>query len=92
MKKFQLTLLFSTCITFLMACPVCERNQPKILRGWVHGTAPKNDLEYIMVIAIILISFIALGMFLKMIIKPGEKQSDHIKRFILNSDNYEPKK
>ncbi|MGB7527899.1 hypothetical protein [Sphingobacterium cellulitidis] len=92
MKKFQLTLLFCSIYSFLMACPVCERNQPKIFRGWVHGTMPKSDLEYVLVLAIFLISVIALILFIKMLIKPGENQADHIKRGILNPENYEPKK
>lgn len=66
------------------ACPVCQRNQPKIIRGIVHGSGPDSNWDYVSIWITILIAVIALFFSVKWIIKPGEKNSDHIKYSILN--------
>ena len=66
------------------ACPVCERNQPKILRGIVHGAGPESNWDYVSIWITILIAVVTLFFSIKWLIKPGEKNSDHIKYSILN--------
>ena len=65
------------------ACPVCERNQPKVLRGIVHGAGPDSNWDYISIWMTILIALVALFFSIKWLIKPGEKNLDHIKYSIL---------
>lgn len=65
------------------ACPVCERNQPKILRGIVHGSGPTSNWDYVSIWITILIAVITLFFSIKWLIKPGEKNADHIKYSIL---------
>jgi hypothetical protein len=67
----------------LSACPVCERNQPKILRGVVHGAGPESNWDYVAIILTIIIAVLTLVFSVKWLIKPGEKNSDHIKYSIL---------
>lgn len=74
------------------ACPVCERNQPKLLRGWTHGAGPDGGFDYFIVIAMVVIAVISLILTLRWIIKPGEKNTHHIKRYILNQEGYESEK
>ena len=61
------------------ACPVCERNQPKILRGIVHGSGPDSSWDYVSIWITILIAVLTLFFSVKWLVKPGEKNLDHIK-------------
>jgi choline-glycine betaine transporter len=66
------------------ACPVCERNQPKVLKGITHGTGPESQWDYVIVWITILIVLLTLFFSVKWLIRPGEKSPEHIKRVILN--------
>ena len=82
MKK-QITIVFLLVQIVAFACPVCERNQPKILRGIVHGAGPESNWDYVSIWLTIIIAVITLFYSLKWLIKPGEKNTDHIKYSIL---------
>jgi small-conductance mechanosensitive channel len=66
------------------ACPMCEKQQPKILRGVVHGGVPQSNWDYVIVWAVAIITVITLFYAIKWLVRPGEKQSNHIKYTILN--------
>jgi hypothetical protein len=70
------------------ACPVCERNQPKVLKGVVHGQAG-SQWDYLIVWIVVGITLISLYLSVKWLIRPGERNPDHIKYSILNEENYE---
>ena len=79
MKKtisFLFLLLFQIAA---FACPVCERNQPKVLRGIVHGSGPDSNWDYISIAITIIISVFALIYSIKWLIKPNENNQNHIK-------------
>ncbi len=80
-KRITTVILLIQAIVF--ACPVCERNQPKVLRGIVHGAGPESNWDYVSIWATIIIAIITLFYSLKWLIKPGEKNKDHIKYSIL---------
>ena len=86
MKRIILSafLLFNTVAIF--ACPVCERNQPKILRGITHGAGPESKWDYVIVWIAVIITTATLIFSLKWLIRPGEHSGRHIKRFILNNE------
>jgi hypothetical protein len=69
-----------------MACPVCERNHPKILRGVTHGSGPEGKWDYVIVWVTVAIVLLTLFFSVKWLIRPGEKSERHIKRFILNHE------
>ena len=83
MKKIILlaALLVTWCSGF--ACEVCQKQQPKVLRGITHGAGPQSNWDYVIVIAMALIVLAALFYSIRYLIKPGEKSSDHIKRTVL---------
>lgn len=90
MKKILLTfIIIGMAYLTVTACPVCERNQPKLLKGLVHGAGPDGTLDYVIVGVVVLISIITLYLSIKRIMHPGEKQEDHIKRFIISSNDHE---
>lgn len=71
------------------ACEVCERNQPKLLRGLIHGTGPEHQWDLIILVIMVLIVLATLYFSVRWLIKPGEKSTNHIKRMILNQDDYD---
>jgi hypothetical protein len=67
---------------------VCERNQPKVLKGVVHGQAG-SQWDYLIVWIVVGITLVSLYLSVKWLIRPGESNPDHIKYSILNEENYE---
>jgi len=86
MKKIVLSVLLLFSAVWVMACPVCERNQPKILRGITHGAGPESKWDYVIVWTTVAIVLLTLFFSVKWLIRPGEKSDRHIKRFILNNE------
>ncbi len=88
MKKSIFITLLSLFSVSLFACPVCEKQQPKILQGIAHGAGPNGNVDYAIVIGMSIIVLITLFYSLKYIFQPKETNSNHIKRTILNFDEY----
>lgn len=85
MKKNLLILILLMHGTWVIACEVCERNQPKLLRGITHGAGPDSKWDYLIVSIMVVIVLLTLFFSIKWLIRPGEKAKNHIKRFILNN-------
>ncbi|SHG05332.1 hypothetical protein SAMN05444396_10453 [Flavobacterium segetis] len=86
MKKSIFITLFSLFSVGLFACPVCDKQQPKILQGIAHGAGPDGNVDYAIVIAMSIIVLITLFYSVKYIVQPKETNSNHIKRTILKFD------
>lgn len=69
-----------------MACPECERKQLEALKGVAHGAGPEQNWDYLIVGVTSLIVLVSLFYAIKWIVRPGEKNSSHIKREVLNFD------
>jgi hypothetical protein len=84
MKKIILaaSLLVMSLATF--ACSVCEKQQPKILRGITHGAGPQSNWDYLIISVTAIIVLATLFFSVKWLAKPGEKSPAHIKQLILN--------
>lgn len=85
MKKtiFPIIFLFLQA-SVAFACPVCDKQQPKILQGISHGTGPQSNWDYAIVWAAVIIVLLTLFYTVKWLARPGEKGDDHIKRTVLN--------
>lgn len=83
MKKRVFSIVFLLFQIAIFACPVCERNQPKLLRGIVHGSGPESNWDYVSIGITMVIALITLVYSIKWVVKPGEKNKDHIKYSIL---------
>ncbi len=68
----------------VFACPVCEKQQPEILRGITHGAGPNSNWDYVIVWSAVVIVLFTLYFSVKWLIRPGEQSQTHIKRFILD--------
>ncbi|HEV2482377.1 MAG TPA: hypothetical protein VGS79_22085 [Puia sp.] len=84
MKKVFLIAVIAIKALAAAACPVCERNQPRILRGIIHGGGPESRWDYWIVCCMLTIVVLTLFFSVKLLIRPGEKSPDHIKNSILN--------
>ena len=84
MKKILVLLPMLMIGLITWACPACEKQQPKILRGITHGVGPSSNWDLVIVAAFTVIVLATLFFSIKMIVKPGEKESSHIKRTVLN--------
>lgn len=92
MKRIWIKLFLAFLITFfvqasVLACELCKKNQPKVLKGITHGTGPQGDLDYIIIAASIVIVSITLFLSLKFLIRPNENNPDHIKNIIVNRNH-----
>ena len=83
MKKPLLLIPLISITMVADACPACEKQQPKFLRGITHG-GPSGNWDYVIVIAALIIVLVTLFYAIKWMVKPGETNTDHIKRTVLN--------
>lgn len=67
-----------------LACEVCERQQPAILKGIVHGAGAESRWDYLIVSIVMAIVVLTCFFSLKWLLQPGERSGQHIKRKILN--------
>lgn len=86
MKKAFLCIFFLSPVLAALACPVCEKQQPKILRGITHGAGPQDNWDYMIVWTMVVIVVVTLFFSIKWLIRPGERSQTHIKRLILNNE------
>ena len=84
MKKLLLMICLAGFGIIANACPACEAQQPKILRGITHGAGPTSNWDYVAGIVTIILVLVILFYTIKWMIDPGEKETTHIKRSILN--------
>lgn len=84
MKKYSLLIPLLLLRVAALACPACEKQQPKILRGITHGTGPDSQWDYVIVWAAVIVVVLTLFYSIKWLIRPGETAASHIKQFILN--------
>ncbi len=85
MKRLSGALLLVMTSIMAIACPVCERNQPKLLKGVTHGAGPESQWDYVIVWGTVIIALLTLFFSVKWLVRPGEKSEKHIKRMILNN-------
>jgi uncharacterized protein HemY len=84
MKKILFILLFISLHTAALACEVCKRQQPKVLRDITHGAGPQSEWDYVIIVAMSIIVIITLFYSINWLVRPGERNEDHIKNSILN--------
>lgn len=83
--KVFLTFSFILALQTLMACPACQKQQPKITQGITHGAGPQSNWDWVIIAIISLITLLTLIFSIKYLVKPGETNSDHIKKSILTN-------
>jgi hypothetical protein len=84
MKKILFISMLLAGFTTVYSCPVCEKQQPRILKGITHGSGPQNDWDYLIIWVTVAVVLATLFFSLKYLLSPGEKSKNHIKRLVLN--------
>lgn len=84
--KSGLILLFMLFLQMATACPVCQKQQPKITQGLTHGAGPQSNWDWVIIAVITLITVLTFIFSMKYLIRPGEKNTGHIKQLILNNE------
>ena len=85
MKKTIITLIICCAASAIYACPVCERAKAKTAFGSIsHGAGPTSNWDYFAVWITAIAVVLTLVYSIKYLVKPNEKNSDHIKNSILN--------
>ncbi|MBD0258054.1 MAG: hypothetical protein ICV83_20255 [Cytophagales bacterium] len=82
-SRIRFTLAALLLPVALLACPVCEKSQPKLLRGLTHGAGPESNWDYVIIGIAAALVMASLYYSVKWLCKPGEAGNDHIKRIIL---------
>jgi len=84
-KVFLVAIIFLSTKMTSLACAACEKQQPKITKGITHGSGPQSDWDYVIIGFVALIVIVSFVYSIKWLVKPGERESSHIKRssFIL---------
>lgn len=79
--------LLSTLFMHVTAwsCEVCEKQQPKVTQGLTHGAGPQSNWDWVIIGVVTAITIATFIYSLKFLIRPGEKDSNHIKVSILNN-------
>ncbi len=84
-KISTLVLLLLSATTF--ACDLCKKNQPKGFENITHGNGPQGNIDYIILSSAIIIVGYTFIMSIKYLVKPREKNQNHIKNLVLNEEN-----
>lgn len=79
----MLPLIFSA--QFIWACSVCDKQQPEITQGFTHGAGPQSNWDWVIIGAITAITVFTFIYSIKYLVKPGEKNANHIKQSILSA-------
>lgn len=88
MRKISLiTLYLLGSVTSSWACEMCKQNQPKPLQNITHGVGPQSDWDYVIMVVGIMVVSLTLFYSLKFLIRPGEKNPDHIKNIVVNESS-----
>jgi hypothetical protein len=86
LSRIRFTLAALLLPVALVACPVCEKRQPKLLQGITHGAGPESNWDYVIIWITAAIVLASLYFSVKWLCKPGEAGNDHIKRIVLNPE------
>lgn len=67
-----------------IACEACKKQQPKLLQGVTHGGGPDSNWDYVIVAVMVVVTLYILVATVRCMLRPAEKDMQHIKRIILN--------
>ncbi|MEA3425112.1 MAG: hypothetical protein U9R46_02575 [Bacteroidota bacterium] len=88
MKKLVLSGSLLLLRSAVMACAVCEKQQPRILQGITHGSGPESNWDYLIISVTAAIVLVTLVLSIAWLIRPGERSDSHIKQWILKEEYY----
>lgn len=85
LKAVSLVVILLVCHLTVIACEVCQKQQPKITQGLTHGAGPQSNWDWVIIAAIAAITLWTFIYSIKYLVRPGERNTDHIKQIILSN-------
>jgi hypothetical protein len=70
-----------------LACTVCRSRQPAPLRDITHGAGPSGFIDYFVIGGAVVVVVAALVLSVWYLLRPGERNPDHIKNVILKGES-----
>lgn len=85
MKKllWSFLLICSLAPVSVLACEVCEKNQPAALRGITHGPGPESSWDLVIICVAAIIVLLTLVYSFRYLIRPDEDSREHIKNIVI---------
>ena len=83
--KYLLSVLIIFIAQIAIGCPVCEKQQPELTQRLTHGAGPQSNWDWVIITIITAITVFTFIYSLKYLIKPDEKNTNHIKQSILSN-------
>ncbi|MBC8156528.1 MAG: hypothetical protein H7Z72_26900 [Bacteroidetes bacterium] len=80
MKTYSLTILGWLLTTVALACPICDKRQPKGFAGITHGTGPEGAFDYWMLYGSIAVVVLTLLLFVRFMIRPETRAMYRLKQ------------
>lgn len=70
----------------MLACDLCEKNQPEVLQGVTHGTGPQGQMDFVITWSAVVIVGLVLFYSIKFLGWPRENSPGHIKNLVVNEN------
>ena len=64
----------------LIACPVCDKRQPKGFAGITHGTGPESAFDYWMLYGSMAVVVLTLLLFVRFMVRPETRAMNRLKQ------------
>jgi len=89
-KKIAISFTLGIANRVVFAGSGKEGELPGFLQGLLHGAGPaEHKWDYIIAGVMLIITVLTLYYSIKWLVRPGEKSPDHIKRTVLEDDDYD---
>lgn len=69
----------------VLACEVCKKSQPEVLREVSHGTGAEANFDYVIIWSAAVVVAITLYLSIRYLVRPNEGAKDHIKNIVVEN-------
>ena len=77
MKKLLIVAIATLLLALpALACPVCEKNQPKGFAGITHGVGPGGTFDYLMLYGAIAVVVLTFALFVRYLVRPDNRRNE----------------
>ena len=88
MKKILLSISLLSVQAPLLACDLCQKNQPEVLKDVTHGPGPQGQWDYVITWVAVIIVAVTLFLSIKFLVRPKENDPNHIKNIVVNPNTH----
>lgn len=85
-KTTLIALVPAICHLPVLACDLCQENQPTGLKNITHGAGPSGNLDFVIIWSAALLTVVVLYFSVKFLLQPKEHSPGHIKNIVWNEN------